>query len=117
MAEFEQYHEPANELPQEVRTFARMIASLIEEASAIDWYQQRMSVEHNEEARKIMQDAQQEEMLHFAMDLEWCARHMPKWKAALQGVLFHEGDIVENKEKTETTVDNTPHTFPQPQGT
>jgi len=27
---FDQYHEPANELPQEVRTFARMIASLFE---------------------------------------------------------------------------------------
>ncbi len=27
---FDQYHEPVNELPQEVRTFARMIASLTE---------------------------------------------------------------------------------------
>jgi len=25
---FDQYHEPANELPSETRTFARMIASL-----------------------------------------------------------------------------------------
>ncbi len=37
-----------------------MAASLIEEADAIDWYQQRMSVEHNEEAGKIMQDSQEE---------------------------------------------------------
>jgi hypothetical protein len=29
---FDQYHEPANELPAETRTFARMIASLTEEA-------------------------------------------------------------------------------------
>jgi hypothetical protein len=35
---FDQYHEPANELPPETRTFARMIASLTEEAEAIGWY-------------------------------------------------------------------------------
>jgi hypothetical protein len=116
LAGFEQYHEPATELPQEVRTFARMVASLIEEADAIDWYQQRMSLEHNEEARKIMQVSQQEEMLHFAMDLEWCLRRMPKWKAACQGVLFQDGDIVGNKEKAEKSVDQTPHQFPQPDG-
>jgi len=27
---FDQYHEPANELSEEVRTFARMIMSMIE---------------------------------------------------------------------------------------
>jgi uncharacterized protein len=32
---FEQYHEPADELDQETRTFARMIVSLIEEAQAL----------------------------------------------------------------------------------
>ena len=33
---FDQYHEPASELSQETRTFARMITSLIEEAEAIN---------------------------------------------------------------------------------
>ena len=33
----EQYHEPPEELKQEVRTFARMITSLTEEAEAIGW--------------------------------------------------------------------------------
>lgn len=42
---FDQYHEPANELPEETRTFARMIASLAEEAEAINWYEQRISIE------------------------------------------------------------------------
>ncbi len=41
---FDQYHEPANELPPETRTFARMIASLTEEAEAIGWYEQRLAV-------------------------------------------------------------------------
>ena len=35
---FDQYHEPANELSQETRTFARIIASLKEECEAIGWY-------------------------------------------------------------------------------
>jgi hypothetical protein len=34
---FDQYHEPPQELPAETRTFARMIASLTEEAVAINW--------------------------------------------------------------------------------
>jgi uncharacterized protein len=46
----EQYHEPAAELTDEARTYARIITSLIEEAEAIDWYQQRMSVENDAEA-------------------------------------------------------------------
>lgn len=68
---FDQYHEPPNELPQETRTFARMILSVIEEAQAIDWYEQRMAVEKDKEAKAIMQDAQREEFKHFAMDLEF----------------------------------------------
>ena len=51
---FDQYHEPPDELSQETRTFARMVLSLIEEAQAIDWYEQRMSVEKNADAKAIM---------------------------------------------------------------
>ena len=52
---FEQYHEPANELSAETRTFARMIVSLGEEAEAINWYEQRISVEKDKSAKAIMQ--------------------------------------------------------------
>ena len=34
---FDQYHEPASELTEKMRTFARMITSLTEEAEAIGW--------------------------------------------------------------------------------
>ncbi|MFI5274275.1 MAG: hypothetical protein ACHQ4H_14675 [Ktedonobacterales bacterium] len=105
---FDQYHEPANELSQASRTFARMIASMIEEADAINWYQQRISVEQDQSAQAIMENAQQEEFLHFAMDLEWLARQTPKWKVALQKVLFQSGDIVQSKEKGEPEVDKAP---------
>ena len=98
---FDQYHEPASDLSQETRTFARMIASLTEECEAIGWYQQRISIEQDAEARSIMENSQEEEFLHFAMDLEFLIRRTPKWRVALQKVLFQSGNIIENKEKGE----------------
>ena len=102
---FDQYHEPANELSAETRTFARMIASLGEETEAINWYEQRISVEPDETARAIMQDAQHEEFKHFGMDLEFLLRRKPKWRVALQGILFKEGSIVEHAEAAEKAED------------
>ena len=98
---FDQYHEPAAELSEATRTLARMFASVTEEADAIGWYQQRMSVEKDAAARAIMQDAQHEEMKHFGMDLEFILRKMPKFKKTLEGILFKPGDIVENAKKAE----------------
>jgi uncharacterized protein len=102
---FEQYHEPAGELSAETRTFARMIVSLGEEAEAINWYEQRISVEKDKTARAIMQNAQKEEFKHFSMDLEWLLRAKPEWREIAQGVLFREGDIVEHGEKAEEEAD------------
>ena len=104
----EQYHEPADELTQEVRTFARLVTSLQEEAEAIGWYEQRISLERNAQAKAIMEDAQQEEFKHFAMALEFLSRRKPKWQAVLKEVLFKKGDIVEHGEageKAEEKVD------------
>ena len=98
---FDQYHEPPSELSQETRTFARMITSVIEEAEAISWYEQRISVEKDNEAKAIMQNAQQEEFKHFGMDLEFLLRQKPVWRQILQGILFKSGDIVKNGEKAE----------------
>ncbi|HEY3105484.1 MAG TPA: hypothetical protein VGJ49_01675 [Gaiellaceae bacterium] len=102
---FEQYHEPPDELPDEVRTFARICVSLIEEAEAIDWYEQRLALESDKDARAIMENAQQEEFKHFAMNLEFLARRKPRWRTVLQDVLFKEGDIVEHGEEAEDELD------------
>ena len=102
----DQYHEPPDELSAETRTFARVIASLQEEAEAIGWYEQRMSVETNDEARKIMEHAQREEFLHFSMDLEFLARRKEKWRVALQKIRFKDGDIVELAEQAEDAVED-----------
>jgi hypothetical protein len=97
----DQYHEPPGELSQEIRTFARVIASLQEEAEAIGWYEQRLSLEHDAQARAIMNNAQQEEFKHFAMALEFLSRRKPEWRVVLKDVLFQEGDIVEHGEEAE----------------
>jgi len=98
---FEQYHEPPEELSQETRTFARMIVSLTEEAEAINWYEQRISVEKDKQAKAIMENAQQEEFKHFGMDLEFLLRKKEKWRKILKDILFTSGDIVKLGEKGE----------------
>jgi hypothetical protein len=98
---FDQYHEPPGELPERTRTFARLCASLTEEAEAIGWYEQRLALEPDREARAIMLDAQGEEFKHFSMDLEFLLRHTPLWREIAEGILFKDGDIVEQGEEAE----------------
>lgn len=97
----DQYHEPAGDLSAEARTYARMVASLTEEAEAIGWYAQRISIEPDDDARAIMENAQLEEFKHFSMDLEWLLRAKPEWREIAEGVLFKKGDIVELGEEAE----------------
>ena len=98
---FDQYHEPPEELPAKTRTFARLCASLTEEAEAIGWYEQRLAVEQDPVAKAIMRDAQGEEFKHFAMNLEFLLRRTPLWREIAEGVLFQDGDIVEHAESAE----------------
>ena len=101
----EQYHEPPSELSQETRTFARMIQSLIEEAEAINWYEQRISIEKDKDAKAIMENAQKEEFKHFSMDLEFLLRKKADWRIMVQTVVGKSGDIVKNGEKGEDKID------------
>jgi hypothetical protein len=103
---FDQYHEPPEELPAETRTFARLCASLTEEAEAIGWYEQRLAVEPNPLARSVMQNAVGEEFKHFSMDLEFLLRQKPEWREIARGILFKDGDIVEHGEEAEAAADD-----------
>ncbi len=98
---FEQYHEPASELPEETRTFARVLSSLIEEAEAIDWYEQRLAVEKDQEARKVMRHAEEEEFIHFGLDLEFLLRREPTWRKVLEHILFKNGDLTKLAQEAE----------------
>jgi hypothetical protein len=98
---FDQYHEPPEELPASTRTFARLCASLTEEAEAIGWYEQRIAIEKDPEALAVMRDALGEEYKHFSMDLEFLLRRTPPWREVAHGILFKSGDIVEHGEEAE----------------
>ncbi len=101
----EQYHEPPGELSEKTRTFARMITGMIEEADAINWYTQRISVEKDKGARAIMKNARNEEMKHFGMGLEFLMRADDDLRKTLKAILFKKGDIVEHGEEAEDAVD------------
>ena len=103
---FDQYHEPPGELPDETRTFARLCASLTEEAEAIGWYEQRLAVEPDAVARDVMRNALGEEYKHFSMDLEFLLRQKPVWREIARGILFRDGDIVEHGEEAEAAADD-----------
>jgi hypothetical protein len=103
---FDQYHEPPGELPAQTRTFARLCASLTEEAEAIGWYEQRLAVEPDAVAQDIMRNALGEEYKHFSMDLEFLLRQKPVWREIASGILFRDGDIVEHGEEAEAAADD-----------
>ena len=60
-----------------------------------------MSVEPDADARAIMENAQEEEFKHFAMDLEYLLRKKPLWREIAHGILFQTGDIVSHGEEAE----------------
>jgi hypothetical protein len=81
-----------------------MILSMIEEAEAIDWYEQRLDVEKDADARAVMEHAQQEEFIHFAIDLEYLLRHNPQWRTVMENVMFQSGDLVKLADKAEKAI-------------
>ena len=83
-----------------------MLTSLTEEAEAIGWYEQRISVEKDRQAKAIMLDAQKEEMKHFGMDLEFLLRKKPVWREILKGILFTTGSIVAHGDEAEEAADD-----------
>ena len=103
---FDQYHEPPDELPEATRTFARLCASLTEEAEAIVWYAQRLSIEQDPEAKAVMANAVGEEYKHFCMDLEFLLRRTPLWREIARGILFQEGSIVAHGEQAEEAAED-----------
>jgi hypothetical protein len=52
-----------------------------------------------------MAHAQEEAFLHFSMDLEFLSRCVPKWRFALQNIVFQEGDLTQHAEQGEDAED------------
>lgn len=105
---YQQYHEIPNLLKPQTQTYVRILQSMIEEAEAIDWYGQRISVEPDKEAKAIMKAAQDEEYKHFSMELEWLSRNSPNWKVYLENIINQSGDIVQNGNEAEKKAEQIP---------
>lgn len=61
-------------------------------------------MEEDEEARAVLSHAQQEEFIHFGIDLEFLLRRTPIWRNIMRNILFKKGDLIELAEKAEETV-------------
>ena len=58
-------------------------------------------LEKDQEALAIMANSLGEEYKHFSMELEFLLRKKPEWRAIARGILFKDGDIVDNGEAAE----------------
>ena len=94
----EGYHEPIDELNDEVRDFHRAIVSLMEELEAVDWYNQRVFAAKDPELKRIMAHNRDEEIEHAAMNLEWIRRHNKRFDKELREYLFTEGPIKDKED-------------------
>lgn len=107
------YHEPASELPIEVREMHRAIASLVEELEAVDWYHQRAEITADAQLRGVLIHNRDEEIEHVCMLLEWLRRRVPKFDEELRTYLYTSAPITqvegaaENSEEPEAEGDVT----------
>lgn len=82
------YHEPIEELTDEVRDMHRAIVSLMEELEAVDWYNQRAQACKDPVLRRILEHNRDEEKEHAAMVLEWIRRRDERFSHELKDYLF-----------------------------
>lgn len=87
------YHEPINELSDEVQDMHRAIESLKEELEAIDWYNQRVDVCKDKELKAILAHNRDEEKEHASMILEWIRRKDGTFEKELKDYLFTDAPI------------------------
>ncbi len=92
----EGYHEPVEELNDDVRDMHRAITSLMEELEAVDWYNQRVHATKDEELKKLLIHNRDEEKEHAAMMLEWIRRRDDFFDKQLRKFLFKDGDKIEH---------------------
>ncbi len=82
------YHEPIEELSDEVRDMHRAIVSLMEELEAVDWYNQRAAACKDPELKSILEHNRDEEKEHASMVLEWIRRNDERFSHELKDYLF-----------------------------
>jgi ferritin-like protein len=110
-----EWHVPYELLNAETQDMARAIQSLIEELEAVDWYNQRAQVTHDQSLRQILEHNRDEEKEHASMVLEWIRRRDPKFDVNLRSFLFTSGEILEAEVAiTSHAEDHVPAPAPDP---
>ncbi|HEY1772351.1 MAG TPA: ferritin-like domain-containing protein [Gammaproteobacteria bacterium] len=94
----EGYHEPIEELNDDIRDFHRAIVSLMEELEAVDWYNQRVFACKDKELKTVLAHNRDEEIEHACMTLEWIRRHNKRFDKELHEYLFTEGPIKDKED-------------------
>ncbi len=94
----EYFHEPREQLPQELLDRKRAMASLIEELEAANWYDERQTMAVDQELQAILDHNRKEELEHAAMLIEWLRRKMPEFDEEIQTYLNTTGLITELEE-------------------
>jgi len=94
----EGYHEPIEEMSDEVRDFHRAVVSLMEELEAVDWYNQRVAACKDKELAKILAHNRDEEIEHASMVLEWIRRRNKRFDKELREYLFKDGPIKDRED-------------------
>lgn len=108
------YHEPPEALSPKAREIHRVIASVIEELEAIDWYHQRADATSDESVRALVLHNMNEEIEHAVMGLEWLRRNLPGFDAEMRAYLFTSTPITEVEEASTARGDE-PSPEPSPQ--
>lgn len=93
--------EPESALTPKERDMHRALISLIEEAEAIDWYNERIAVASDGQLRRILSHNADEEKEHMVMLLEWIRRRDSAFDETLRTYLFTTQDIVEVEAESE----------------
>jgi hypothetical protein len=71
------------------------LASLQEELEAIDYYNQRADVTHDDSLEAILIHNRDDEMEHAAMLVEWLRRALPEFDLQLRKFLFKPCDLID----------------------
>ena len=73
----------------------RALASLQEELEAIDFYNQRSDVSHDDSLKAVLDHNRDDEVEHAVMLLEWLRRNVDEFDVQIQKILSKPGSIVD----------------------
>jgi uncharacterized protein len=96
-----QLHEDPGALSAEAINKHRVIASIMEELEAVDWYDQRVEATDDPSLAAVLAHNRDEEKEHAAMGIEWLRRHDAKWDEVFRTYLFTELPITEVEAEAE----------------